>query len=261
MPIRSLHDQATIHRFLAHHPEHYLYLIGDLDDFFWPYTQWFARESEGEIRALALLYLGPGLPTLLAFHDGDPEEARVLIHELRTYLPRVFLAHLSSGLLEVLGQDHVIEYYGHNHKMALKQVPLAVDDPAIRILTSQDLSEAQQLLAVAYPGNWFDPRMLDTRRYVGYFEEGNMLGIAGVHVCSARYRVAALGNVATHPSARRRGISRKLVSQLCAILATETDHIGLNVRAENAAAIRMYEQIGFVWIANYDECKIRLPDD
>jgi GNAT superfamily N-acetyltransferase len=260
LSLQCLHDKETIHRFLAHHPAHYLYLIGDLDDFFWPHTQWFAGEREGKIQALALLYLGPGLPTLLAFHDGDPEDARALLRAVRPYLPRVFLAHLSSGLMEVFGQEQVIQYYGHNHKMALKQPPPPVDDPHIQVLSPQDLPAAEQLLAAAYPDNWFDPRMLNTGRYLGYFEQERLLGIAGVHVCSATYRVAALGNVATHPDARRCGIARKLVAQLCAVLAPETDHIGLNVRAENAAAIRMYEQLGFGWIGNYDECKIRLQD-
>ena len=54
LSLQCLHDKETIHRFLAHHPAHYLYLIGDLDDFFWPHTQWFAGEREGKIQALAL---------------------------------------------------------------------------------------------------------------------------------------------------------------------------------------------------------------
>lgn len=36
--------------------------------------------------------------------------------------------------------------------------------------------------------------------------------------------------------------------------------MGLNVRAENATAIRMYEQFGFGRIGTYGEYKIRLPD-
>lgn len=259
MSLQVLHDKDQIHRFFAHNPAYFLYLIGDLDDFFWPHTIWYGWEVEGEIQALALLYLGPGLPTLLAFHDRPGDAMKYLLRKVRPYLPQRFLAHLSEGLMAVFAPEEIIDFYGHNHKMALqKPLPIADPDAAIRKLTQADIPATESLFSIAYPGNWFDSRMLDTGKYVGYESAGELVGIAGIHVYSAQYRVAALGNITTHPDFRQQGISRKLTTRLCADLLHSTDYIGLNVRSENAPAIRMYEAIGFEWIGDYDECKICL---
>lgn len=258
MSLQVLHDKDQIHRFLAHNPAYFLYLIGDLDDFFWPHTVWYGWEVEGEIQALALLYQGPGLPTLLAFHDRPGDAMECLLREVRPYLPQRFLAHMSEGLMNLFTPAEVIEFYGHTHKMALRNLVSLEPDTAIRRLLQTDIPAAEALFAQAYPDNWFDPRMLDTGKYFGYESAGKLVGIAGIHVYSAQYRVAALGNITTHPDFRQQGISRKLTTRLCVDLLHSTDYIGLNVRSENSPAIRMYETIGFEWIGNYDECKICL---
>jgi len=40
---------------------------------------------------------------------------------------------------------------------------------------------------------------------------------------------------------------------LCVRLRRTVDHIGLNVKADNAAAIRLYEGLGFEVVAEYLE--------
>lgn len=69
-------------------------------------------------------------------------------------------------------------------------------------LTAADLAEITELYSVSYPGNWFDPGKLDTELYFGVREAKKLVAVAGVHVYSAQQRVAALGNIATHPEYR-----------------------------------------------------------
>jgi len=76
---------------------------------------------------------------------------------------------------------------------------------------------------------------------------------AGVHVYSASRGVAALGNIATHPDRRGRGLGRAVTARLCASLLATVRHIGLNVHAENAAAIACYRGLGFEAVARYGE--------
>lgn len=64
-----LHDRTTIERVLRENVYLYIYGIGDLDDFFWPYTTWYAIEDDKEINTIALLYSGQSLPTLLALSE------------------------------------------------------------------------------------------------------------------------------------------------------------------------------------------------
>ena len=120
-----------------------------------------------------------------------------------------------------------------------------------------DLEELTAFYATAYPGTWFVPRMLETGRYVGIREAGRLVCVAGVHVCSPTWSVAALGNVATLPAFRGRGLARGACAALCRLLLDDgIETIGLNVRADNEAAIRSYTRLGFESVAEYTEASL-----
>ncbi len=70
---------------------------------------------------------------------------------------------------------------------------------------------------------------------------------------SARYRVAALGNVATDPALRGQGLAQQATAQLCRSLFATVSTIGLNVKADNVAAIACYRKLGFEVAAEYEE--------
>ncbi|HNB55321.1 MAG TPA: hypothetical protein PK530_25445, partial [Anaerolineales bacterium] len=67
-----MHDKTEIEAFLRRHIALHIYGLGDLDAFFWPGTQWYGWEQDGEIRALTLLYMAITPPVLLAL--APPEE-------------------------------------------------------------------------------------------------------------------------------------------------------------------------------------------
>ena len=70
--------------------------------------------------------------------------------------------------------------------------------------------------------------------------------MAGVHLYSKEYSVAAIGNVATAESERGRGYSTSVTASLCADLWNDVKIIGLNVKADNAPAIKVYNKLGFI---------------
>ncbi|WP_196279946.1 GNAT family N-acetyltransferase [Catellatospora paridis] len=246
MAVTSVHDRDELARLLGGDPALHAYQLGDLDDFFWPYTAWY-RDGD----AVALVYHGGGMPTLLAF-DHRPGASHGLLAGLVPLLPRRFYAHLSPGAEQVLGADFDAAPGGPHLKMALTD-PAALAAPLGAVLTPTDLPELLALYEVAYPGNWFDPRMLETGQYVGVRRDGELLAVAGVHVWSPKYRVAALGNVTTYPQARGEGLARGAVSALCRLLRDTVDHVTLNVKADNAAARALYTGLGFTPAAEYGE--------
>ncbi len=75
---------------------------------------------------------------------------------------------------------------------------LAADTRGAGLLTAADLPALQTLYAAAYPGNWFDSRMLGTGQYVGIWQGDRLMAVAGIHVYSPSYKIAALGNITTH---------------------------------------------------------------
>jgi predicted GNAT family acetyltransferase len=95
--------------------------------------------------------------------------------------------------------------------------------------------------------------MLEPGQYLGAFAGDEIVAVAGVHVYSERYRVAALGNVSTHPRHRGRGLG---TAALCRRLLGRVDRIGLNVKADNAAARRCHEKLGFEVRAPYEEVAV-----
>ena len=132
-----------------------------------------------------------------------------------------------------------------------------MSDDNIRRLSIIDIPIINEFYSAAYPENWFDKRMLETQKYFGYFVENKLVGIAGIHVYSEEYKVAALGNIATHPEFRGRQIGYKLTSHLCIDLMQTVSYIGLNVKSDNIAAISCYRKVGFEIVGSYDECYIR----
>jgi predicted GNAT family acetyltransferase len=257
MKLEILHDKSEILNYLKPNAAFQVYCIGDLDDFFWPKTIWYCLKAEGKIKSLALLYSGMDIPTLLLFHDGDPYYSVQLIRLAKKHLPEKFNAHLSAGLLSEFGEQNVIKYYGLGYKMILKGNVPVQDENNIKRLSVADQSLINELLAEAYPENWFDSRMLETGKYFGYFSNDLLVGVAGIHVYSPEFKVAALGNISTHPDFRGRQIAFKLTSALCHDLQREDVMTGLNVNSENESAIRCYRRIGFEVIGTYDECFLR----
>lgn len=253
MNIQILHDKSIILSFLKRNPELQVYCIGDLDDFFWPKTIWYALVEDETILSIALLYSGMEIPTLLLFHADHAEYSKILLNRVKSILPDAFYAHLSPGLIDIFDRKNIIEDYGLTHKMALRKNPPVINDSNIRRLSVDDLPAILDLYTLAYPHNWFDKRMLETGKYFGYFKNQQMAGIAGIHVYSPQYRVAALGNITTHPDYRKRQIAYKLTAALCSDLFKSVDFIGLNVKSNNDFAIKCYTKLDFEIIGQYEE--------
>lgn len=256
-----LHDRQEIGAHLRRDPALHLYAIGDLDDFFWTSTIWYGLKAGADLLAIALLYTGGDLPTLLATARPPATALATLIRRTVRLLPQRFYAHLSPAARDALATACLLEAHGLHFKMALRDPARldAIDVSGVEQLTPDATNELLAFYAHSYPGNWFDPRMLETGQYVGIRgEDGNLLSVAGVHVYSADQRVAALGNITTAPAARGRGLATKVTAALCRSLLQTVDLIGLNVRADNGAAIACYQRLGFAVVAEYEEYMVRL---
>ena len=237
----------------------HIYSIGDLDDFFWSDTTWYAWKENGDLKAVVLLYTAASLPVLLALAEESTFTEK-LLRDITPLLPERFYAHLSPGLEDVFKEGHKVVSHGRHYKMALTDKTRldTMDTFQVVPLALNDLEALLKLYEQSYPENWFEPRMLETKQYVGIRGAGGLVSAAGVHVYSPTYRVAALGNITTHPDFRGKGLGTAVTAKLCKSLLETVDHIGLNVQVDNEAAVRCYCKLGLEVIASYEEQMVEL---
>ncbi|MFE9425607.1 GNAT family N-acetyltransferase [Kitasatospora sp. NPDC006697] len=249
--LTSLHDRAGLAARFRTAPALHLFELGDLDDLLWPHTSWYTLADRGPV---ALLYAVGELPTVLLSAPGPhaPGVAE-LLRAMLPVLPRRFLAHLPERAADALAPDYRVAHRVPMLRMALTSLSGATGDWHPAPLGPGDLADLLALFAEAYPGNWFDERMLATGHYVGIRQDGRLIATAGIHAHSADQRVAALGNVTTLPALRGQGAAAACVTALCRRLAASTDTIGLNVRADNPGAIDLYRRLGFRTLTAFEE--------
>jgi ribosomal protein S18 acetylase RimI-like enzyme len=256
MGITLLEDRDRIEAFLRLEAGLHVYELGDLDDSLWPHASFFALEESGEIRAVALVYNGLSVPVLLALTGQDGiEDACRLVRELAPQLPERFHCHLSPGVGEALSPRYHLTSHGEHLKMVLSRPELAsgADDGGAARLSPADADELFAFYEHCYPAHSFEPGLLDAGVYHGIRGPHGLIAAAGTHFYSEQYGVAALGNIAVHPAFRRAGYGRRVMAALCRHLLQGADLIGLNVKADNEAALACYRSLGFDAVAPYDQ--------
>ena len=151
------------------------------------------------LEQVALLYDEPEPPVLLAFAEEPAGGMAALLRSLAGDLPHEVYAHLSPGLLDALASELVPARDPAPHlKLGLVD-PGALtrhDTAECELLSSADLEEVERFYDRAYPGTWFQPRMLETGRYVGIRRERR--------ACVRRRRARLVAGVARCVSRQRR---------------------------------------------------------
>lgn len=254
-------DKERLWKHFQKDPVLFAYHIGDLDDFFFPQCQWAASYTTRRhpiVQDVVLVYHGGETPTVLAF--GVDSGYSQLVAETLDILPSRFFCHFQPECGEVFQSRYRGKPLGTHLKMRLDNVSGSDEqgDGNIVRLNRSDLESIEQLYARAYPGNYFTPRMLETGRYYGIKLDGRLVTVAGVHVVSDEYKIAVLGNIATDPEYRGRRLAYRVTHRLAGELRREGKLVCLNVKADNPAAIRCYERIGFIVTHRYEEAVFEL---
>ncbi|MBD3233490.1 MAG: GNAT family N-acetyltransferase [candidate division Zixibacteria bacterium] len=255
MRIQTITDLRKIEHYLKKDYYLHLYGLGDLDSPFCKHTTWFAAMENDEIKAIALLYTGLTLPTFLALTSPKSTEMELLLETIAGHLPKKLYGHLTGGLDNTMRNFFKLESHGKHFKMGLLKTGIIEkeDTSPVERLTLEDIDEIMQLYELSYPGHWFESHMLQTGHYYGIWNNHRLISVAGVHVYSPRYNVAALGNITTHPKWRGKGLGTKVTAHLCKELMKSVEYIGLNVKCDNSSAINCYRNLGFEITHEYHE--------
>ena len=118
-----------------------------------------------------------------------------------------------------------------------------VPNPQMRRLTPSDVPAMVELARLTEPGP-FRNRTHELGAFFGMFAGSRLVAMAGQRTRFPGF--VEVSAVCTHPDARGRGYARMLMSAVMELILQERDTPFLHSFADNYAAIRVYEALGFV---------------
>ena len=125
-----------------------------------------------------------------------------------------------------------------------------MEEYSVRQLTVDDLDDLLMLEEACFSAPWsresYRRELAENKlaHYWGVFEEGRLIGFAGYWLILDEGHIT---NIAVAPERQNRGVGRFLLQGVInGCLAGGGKFLTLEVRASNQAALRLYEQAGFV---------------
>lgn len=215
------------------------FALGDLEPEWMPHCEW--RHA-----ANTIVLLFDGFSPRMMCHYGDASGFAQILASIEE--PRVW-ANVRPAFEDIFRQFYRPERSVRMRRMYLEQ-PVAAIGEAVPLFPS-DRAEIESLLA---EGEWvlFLPACLASGHYYGVREDGRLIAVAGTHVASHRYNIAALGSVFTHPGHRGKGLAGICSSHaLASIRRAGISRVVLNVEDQKSAARHVYERLGFQTACTY----------
>jgi ribosomal protein S18 acetylase RimI-like enzyme len=214
-----------------------------------PHAQFSEWRVADDRSALLLLYREFATPVLFAFGPSEAV-ARLLagVHEPELYL--------------LIRPEHlpvVTERYRVAEPLAMWRMTLRVE--AFSVTNGHEWRECArlgpehfaQLEALYADGadtgeapDFFNRAQVECGVFYGVREGDALMAAAGTHLFSEALGIGAVGNVYVRRDRRSRGLGRTVTRAVTAeLLRRNLRTVGLNVRQDNAAAIRVYESLGY----------------
>lgn len=225
------------------------FALADLAPPFGEHTQIALAEKRDGAVAACLVLRHPALVVLSPY--GDREGVAAIMASLAAHhaLPDQALIQARHDHLQLFSPYYALPRDGRELlRMAVSPetfVQPSLPDPAAARLIPDDLPALVALYAL-YPEGHFVADLLQHEIFFGIRAGERLMAAGGTHAVAVDYGIAVLGNIFTHPDARRRGYARTVTGALVAdLFARGCRDVVLNVLAHNDSAIHLYESLGF----------------
>ena len=216
-----------------------VYALGDLAAPMFPDTQWFSSGFTPDV-TLVLHAFG----TNILFADGTGSIREALDHVTWP----VHLQVREDALAEI-ERHAVVEHKRQMWRMGWAGAAGAAGTAGAMRLGAADVPALLKLYAdgeaTGEAPDFFYPSMVTDGVFFGVYEQGVLATAAGTHLFAPKEDAVAIGNIYTMRECRGRGLGR-LVTSAVIEAVKHIGTVGLNVRADNPAALHLYESLGFV---------------
>ncbi|HLW00722.1 MAG TPA: GNAT family N-acetyltransferase [Ktedonobacterales bacterium] len=258
--VRQTTDKAEIAAFLNRDRLYAGYALCDLEDEYFASCQWFLTvDDQGAARGLAMVF--GRLDPVVLFVMGEPEAVRTTLENDLT--PAYIQLTAQPEHLPKLEPRYHLRHVREMLRMTVRKADFqtAREQERAERLTVADLDELNRIYRMA-AASAFAAYQLEGGIFYGIKENGRLVATAGTHVISPTQRIVAVGNVFTHPHFRGRGYAQAVTGAVTAeaLRGFGPDEPGqpealaiLNVRADNAPAIRAYKKIGYTEASHFVE--------
>jgi ribosomal protein S18 acetylase RimI-like enzyme len=217
-----------------------VYALGDLEPPHAAFAEW---QVAADRSALTLLYREFGTPVL--FTLGPPASLAPLLNRLEE---RELYLLLRPDVLPLIEARATVRNLTPMWRMLLGQFTASESDA--ERLGPEAFAELEQLYAdgrdTHEAPDFFIRAQVERGVFYGVREADKLIAAAGTHLVSTTLGIGALGNVYVRRDQRRRGLGARVTAAVTAeLLRMGLPTIALNVKQDNAAAIRVYERLGF----------------
>lgn len=234
-------DKTTIRAILQRDPRWCVYALGDLSPRMFPKCQWFTPD-------LTLVLHDYGTSILFAHGTGS-------IREALDHVTWPVHLQVQPDALEEVARYASVTSVKTMIRMAWSGGSTRVSDRVTR-LGATDVPALERLYAdgasTGESPDFFYGSMVSDGVFFGVYKDKELIAAAGTHLVSREESAAAIGNVYVRRDRRGGGLGRAVTAAVLHELAGIAT-VGLNVRADNDAAIRVYESLGFVRHCDFRE--------
>ncbi len=229
-----LTDTNEIRARLRRDPAWSVYALADLAPSMFPKTLWFVPD-------LTLVVRDYGTAILFAIGAGSVREALGCVDG------PVHL-QVQRDALDEVARHAAVSSPQRMWRMTWTGGRVASPGAVTARLTATDVPALQALYAdgasAGESPDFFFPSMVADGVFHGIYDGAELVAAAGTHLVAREEGAAAIGNVYVRRDHRGRGLGRIVTTAVLGELAG-VETIGLNVRADNVAALRLYESLGF----------------
>lgn len=257
MEIRIIHSRDEVRSFLLENDkDNFMYLCCNLEEDFWHCTQIYGLYNNGNILAVACLSFKYGFPILVAssYCEND-KNMDTLLKTLDKFLPGELYCHLNLKSVKYLCNFRkvVSSTVFYNMKLNKNKFYYSESNDNVVQIKYNHKDKLIKFLKVSHPEYMMEEKYLKEGYYYGIFEKGEIISAAGVFSYGTEFEVLQIGNVATAPQHRNKGLAKKVIRKLIQNIDINKTDVVLNVISDNYNALNLYKSLGFEIIGIFEE--------